>query len=149
MDTTNKGNLIIEDVLAHHSGLPGWIPFYEDTMEKDVKNPKRLDKYYRTKKSDTHPYQVTDNLYLRRDFRDTIYKYIYNCDLRENRNYRYSDLGFYIFQQIIEQVTGQTLDAYVHEQFYEPLGLRNTLFKPLNKISVSYTHLTLPTIYSV
>ena len=135
LDTTNKGNLIIEDVLAHHSGLPGWIPFYEDTMEKDVKNPKRLDKYYRTKKSDTHPYQVTDNLYLRRDFRDTIYKYIYNCDLRENRNYRYSDLGFYIFQQIIEQVTGQTLDAYVHEQFYEPLGLRNTLFKPLNKIS--------------
>ncbi len=134
LDTTNKGNLIIEDILSHHSGLPGWIAFYEDTMEEDSKVPKRQDKYYRSTQSDDFPYKVTDKLYLKREFRDTIYKYIYNCDLRENRNYRYSDLGFYIFQQIIEQVTGQTLDEYVHEQFYEPLGLRNTLFNPLRKI---------------
>ena len=134
LDTTNKGNLIIEDILSHHSGLPGWIAFYEDTMEEDSKVPKRQDRYYRSTQSDDFPYKVTDKLYLKREFRDTIYKYIYNCDLRENRNYRYSDLGFYIFQQIIEQVTGQTLDEYVHEQFYEPLGLRNTLFNPLRKI---------------
>ncbi len=134
LDTTNKGNLIIEDVLSHHSGLPGWIAFYEDTMEEESKTPKRQDRYYRSAQSDEFPYKVTDKLYLKKEFRDTIYKYIYNCDLREKRNYRYSDLGFYIFQQIIEQVTGQTLDEYVHEQFYEPLGLRNTLFNPLRRI---------------
>ena len=135
LDTTNKGDLIIEDVLAHHSGLPGWIPFYEDTMEKDVPNPKRLEKYYRTEYSPTHSYKVTDNLYLRKDFKDTIYKYIYNCDLRENRNYRYSDLGFYIFQEIIENISGLTLDNYADKHFYKPLGLRNTCFNPLDKIS--------------
>jgi len=135
LDTTNKGPLIIEDILAHHAALPGWIAFYEDSMEKDVKNPKRLEKYYRQAYCDTHGIKVTDNLYLRNDFRDTIYKYIYNCDLKPSRKYRYSDLGFYLFQQVIERQSGSTLDKYVEETFYKPLGLQNTLYNPLRRIS--------------
>ena len=135
LDTTNKGDLIIEDVLAHHSGLPGWIPFYVDSMEKDVKNPKRLEKYYRETLSDSFPLKVTDELYLRKDFKDTIYRQIYNCDLNETRGYKYSDLGFYLFQNIVEKSVGKTLDAYVEEEFYKPLGLTKTLFNPLRKYS--------------
>ncbi len=134
LDTTNKGPLIIEDVMAHHAGLPGWIAFYEDSMEKDVKNPKRLEKYYRDAYSATHSIKVTDQLYLRNDFKDTIYSYIYNCDLKPTRSYRYSDLGFYLFQQIIERQSGMTLDKYAEETFYKPLGLQNTLFNPLRRI---------------
>lgn len=134
LDTTNKGDLIIEDVLAHHSGLPGWIPFYTDSMEKDVPNPKRLDKYYRTARSDSFRLKVTDKLYLRNDFQDTIYKQIYNCDLREKRNYRYSDLGFYLFQKIVENKTGMPLEDFVQKTFYQPLGLKKTLFNPLEKV---------------
>jgi len=138
LDTTNKGDLIIEDVLAHHSGLPGWIPFYTDSMEKDVPNPKRLEKYYRTARSDSFQLKVTDKLYLRNDFQDTIYKQIYNCDLREKRNYRYSDLGFYLFQKIVEQKTGMPLEDFVQETFYKPLGLRKTLFNPLEKVHKNF-----------
>ncbi len=134
LDTTNKGNLIIEDVLAHHSGLPGWIPFYEDSMEKEVKNPKRLEKYYRPQYEDTHTLKVTDKLYLRNDFKDTIYRQIYNCDLRTSRNYKYSDLGFYLFDNIIRNLSGKPLDVYANENFYTPLGLHNTTFNPLRKI---------------
>ncbi len=134
LDTTNKGPLILEDVMAHHAGLPGWIAFYEDSMEKDVKNPKRLEKYYRSEFTGTHSIKVTDKLYLRNDFRDTIYKYIYNCDLKPTRKYRYSDLGFYLFQQIIESKTGMGLNAYVDQEFYRPLGLKNTLYNPLSRI---------------
>ena len=135
LDTTNKGDLIIEDVLAHHSGLPGWIPFYVDSMEKDVKKPKRLEKYYRETISDSFPLKVTDKLFLRKDFKDTIYRQIYNCDLKETRGYKYSDLGFYLFQNIIEKSEGRTLDAYVEQEFYKPLGLTKTLFNPLRKYS--------------
>jgi beta-glucosidase-like glycosyl hydrolase/CubicO group peptidase (beta-lactamase class C family) len=135
LDTTNKGDLIIEDVLAHHSGLPGWIPFYEDSMDKEAKKPTRLKKYYRETRSDSFPLKVTDELYLRKDFRDTIYRQIYNCDLRETRDYRYSDLGFYLFQKIIENSVGLSLDAYTEQEFYKPLGLTKTLFNPLSKYS--------------
>jgi len=138
LDTTNKGDLIIEDVLAHHSGLPGWIPFYVDSMEKDVKNPKRLDKYYRSERNDSFQLKITDKLFLRNDFRDTIYRQIYNCDLRETRNYRYSDLGFYLFQNIIEKKTGLPLEEYVQKTFYGPLGLTKTLFNPLEKITKDF-----------
>lgn len=133
LDTTNKGNLIIEDVLAHHSGLPGWIPFYTDSMDKEAKRPTRLEKYYRDAPSESYPLKVTSKLFLRKDFRDTIYRQIYNCDLRENRSYRYSDLGFYLFHQLIEKETGQKLDDYVQNTFYGPMGLRKTLFNPLEK----------------
>ena len=135
LDTTNKGDLIIEDVLAHHSGLPGWIPFYKDSMEPEVKNPKRLEKYYRPAYSDSFSLKVTDKLFLRNDFQDTIYRQIRNCDLREKRNYRYSDLGFYLFQNIIEKKTGLPLEQYTANNFYKPLGLSRTLFNPLEKYS--------------
>jgi len=134
LDTTNKGELIIEDVLAHHSGLPGWIPFYASTIEKNGKKVKASDKYYRNIKSDSFSIEVTDQLYLRSDYIDSIYSIIYNCDLREKRNYRYSDLGFYLFKNIIENYSNLTLDDYVADVFYKPLGLRNTLFNPTKKL---------------
>ncbi len=34
---------------------------------------------------------------------------------------------------IIEKVTNERLDTFVENQFYRPLGLRHTLFNPLQK----------------
>ena len=129
-DTTNKSNLIIEDILAHHAGLPGWIPFYKRTLEEDHKDHKRLECYYSETESDSFCLQVCNNLYLRKDWRDSIYQIIYNCELREKRDYRYSDLGFYLFQKIIETQSNLPLDQYVGKYFYKPLNLRRTCFNP-------------------
>jgi beta-glucosidase-like glycosyl hydrolase/CubicO group peptidase (beta-lactamase class C family) len=134
LDTTNKGELIIEDILAHQSGLPGWIPFYADTMDKDSRRPKRRDDYYSNTQKDSFNINVINNLWIRDVWRDSIYNMIYNCDLRENRNYRYSDLGYYLFHQLIEAQTNTKLDKYVEENFYKPMGLKNTLFNPLKRI---------------
>lgn len=133
LDTTNKGPLIIEDILAHHSGLPGWIPFYKDTMEPESKKAKRISNYYSSQRKDSFNLQVMDGLWIRDVWKDSIYNMIYNCDLREKRNYRYSDLGFYLFQQIIEKQTQQTLNNYAAQSFYEPMGLNNTMYNPINK----------------
>jgi len=133
LDTTNKGPLIIEDILAHHSGLPGWIPFYKDTMEPDSKKPKRIANYYSSQRKDSFNLQVTDGLWIRDVWKDSIYNMIYNCDLREKRNYRYSDLGFYLFQQLIEKESMKSLDNYADENFYRPMGLDNTMYNPIAK----------------
>ncbi|MBW2544877.1 MAG: serine hydrolase [Deltaproteobacteria bacterium] len=44
----------------------------------------------------------------------------------------YSDLSFMILGYIIEGVTGKTLDSYLKENLYAPLGLSNTTFCPLS-----------------
>jgi beta-glucosidase-like glycosyl hydrolase/CubicO group peptidase (beta-lactamase class C family) len=45
-------------------------------------------------------------------------------------DYRYSDLGFILLAEIIEQVTGTTLDRYLRKTFYYPLGMSSTFFNP-------------------
>ncbi|NNE25536.1 MAG: serine hydrolase [Saprospiraceae bacterium] len=138
VDTTNKADLIIEDILAHHSGLPGWIPFYRETIDPDNEDDKkRLEKYYRSESSDSFALRITDDIYLRTDYADSIYSKIYSCDLRTNKDYRYSDLGYYLFKKIIENANQMALDAYVQEYFYKPLGLKNTMFNPIDKLDPS------------
>ena len=45
----------------------------------------------------------------------------------------YSDLGFILLGKVVEQVSGQTLDAYFNTNFAQPLGMTRTLFCPLKQ----------------
>lgn len=45
----------------------------------------------------------------------------------------YSDLGFMVLGYIVERVTGRTLDSFLEQELYRPLGLRNTLWNPKAK----------------
>lgn len=45
----------------------------------------------------------------------------------------YSDIGFMLLGDIVEQVSGQRLDNYLQEKIYEPLNLQHTIFNPLDK----------------
>jgi CubicO group peptidase (beta-lactamase class C family) len=42
----------------------------------------------------------------------------------------YSDLGIILLGDIIEAVTGETLDAYLRRAVFEPLGMAETMFNP-------------------
>lgn len=132
LDTFNKASLVINDVLAHHAGLAGWIPFYKETQSEGKKG-KNLKTFYRSSQSDSFQLKVIDDLYLRTDYQDSIYYMIYNNDLKANNNYRYSDLGFYMFRQIIERQSRLNLAEFTRRSFYDPLGLQRTLFNPLEK----------------
>jgi beta-N-acetylhexosaminidase len=43
----------------------------------------------------------------------------------------YSDFGIILIGLIIEQVSGQTLDGFLRERLFRPLGMRDTGFNPL------------------
>lgn len=137
IDTSNKADLISRDVLAHHSGMPGWIPFYKNTVDRVKKKTVQLKEYYRSTVSDSFSLKVSDDLFLRTDYQDSIYSRILGCKLRTKRDYRYSDLGFYLFDEIVHRLTGMSLHDYTKESFYSPLGLTNTTFNPLDKIDPS------------
>ena len=42
----------------------------------------------------------------------------------------YSDIGAYMSGRVVEKVSGQTLDAYLHDHVFEPLGMTETMYKP-------------------
>lgn len=42
----------------------------------------------------------------------------------------YSDIGAYMAGRIVEKVSGETLDAYVHNHVFEPAAMHETMYKP-------------------
>jgi len=45
--------------------------------------------------------------------------------------FRYSDVNFILLGQIAQRLTGQGLDALAHTWFFQPLGMRDSGFRPL------------------
>lgn len=131
---TNKAQLKLRDVLAHRAALKPWIPFYTSTLKE---NGSRDNKHYRTRSSGPYSVQVTDRLYLHETWKDSLWHYIAESDLRSNTNYRYSDLGFYYLGRVVERISGMSLDAYARKHFYQPLGLQNIAFNPRQYFSES------------
>ena len=132
IDTTNKANLVIRDVMAHHAKLLPWISFYTNTTL-----PKKgfgfNTKYYSGQMQANYAIPVAKGMFMRTDYQDTMWQQIWTSSLRNVDGYRYSDLGFYIMQKIVENESGEKLNDFAFNNFYGPLGLRNTRFKPLEK----------------
>ena len=129
---TNKEDMIIREMMAHQSGLKAWIPFYLNTM-KDKKLDKNL---YSSKLNKNHTVKVANNLYITDKYKYVLYDSILTSKLRKRRDYKYSDLGFYLLKQTIENLTNQPLEEYTHENFYKPLGLKTMGFNPLEKFKL-------------
>ena len=126
---TNKKDMTIADIMAHRAGLQNWIPFFERTLISK-KPPVLNENYYQSKPSPEFSSPVTESIYLRTDFRDSLLIDIYKSTLDKPNRYQYSDLGFYLLAEMVKVTSGQFLDEYVTEHFYKPLGLTSTGFNP-------------------
>jgi CubicO group peptidase (beta-lactamase class C family) len=42
----------------------------------------------------------------------------------------YSDIGAYMLGRVLQAITGQTLDAYLHDHLFEPAGMHETMYNP-------------------
>jgi CubicO group peptidase (beta-lactamase class C family) len=133
LENSNKKNITIREVMAHQAGLVAWIPFYQKTLKKGYPDTT----IYRTVASDEFPYRVAEGMYLRKDYRQVIFDSIIRSPLSAKKEYRYSDLGFILMQQFVEQVTGKSLDQYMDEQFYKPLGLKTLTYHPRDKFPLN------------
>jgi beta-glucosidase-like glycosyl hydrolase/CubicO group peptidase (beta-lactamase class C family) len=130
---SNKSNLLIRDVMAHQAGLQDWIPFYKATLANGQPDPA----IYQGEQSAEFPTRVAQNLYIHRDYDDTVYKRIAASPLRASRDYKYSDLGFYLLRLVVEQISNQPFDTYLDATFYKPLGLSTIGFKPRTRFNMS------------
>lgn len=131
---TNKDQLVIREILAHRAALEPWIPFYSATLDKQGRRSSEL---YRSIADGEYNIQVSDNIFLLEDYVDSIWSSIDQSKLRNNNNYRYSDLGFYYLARLVKALSQQQLHDYVRQRFYEPLGLFNIDFLPLDHFSLN------------
>jgi CubicO group peptidase (beta-lactamase class C family) len=90
------------------------------------------DHVYSNEKDSVFTIPVAEDLYMRTAYRDSIYKWIFDANVADKPEYRYSDLGFYMFKKIVETQTGKDFESYLKDNLYRSLGLQNTCFNPLN-----------------
>jgi len=157
LDTTNKGDIILKDILTHQAKLKSWIPFYQSTLEPltpdknllnnnfnreypyklgngsyMIKNFKFKDGIFSHNEHGNYDIEVASGLFMNNTFVDTIYKRIDNSDLRDEKEYKYSDLGYYYFYRLIERMSKEPFESLVNKELYEPIGMNRTGFLPLN-----------------
>ena len=127
-DTSSKKHLTFREILAHQSGLQSWIPFYKKTLESG----KLRDTLYDTTRTTSHNVMVADQIYLHKDYPDSILQQVINSKLKEEKKYLYSDLGYYLIKEVIENYYEVEFEVLFDSLFANKLGLSMT-FLPNKK----------------
>ncbi len=116
---TSHQNLVLKNILTHQAGFTPWIPFWKKTMNgsewrEDVYSKQSKEGYSKT---------VAEGLYINNNYRDSMFASIFAHSLSAGQGYKYSDLGYYFMQEIIENYAARTLDEFVRRTYYAPMGL--------------------------
>jgi len=128
---TNKGKLTLENIILHQAGMVPFIAFYKETIDSSGQVMPAL---YRTQSEPSFSTQVAGDLYLRNDWKDTIWKRIMDSPvIPQGGKYIYSDNDFWFLGKIVESVTGKPLEQYVRDSFYTPMHMQTTGYRPLER----------------
>ena len=155
---TDKRDITVRQLLLHESGLPSTILFYRDAIDEDSYEGA----LFRGTQDDGHPariggktwanpdfrfregltsavstdsctWQVADSLWLNPRFKQTCLQQIADAPLL-SRRYRYSCVGFILLQQLVEARAGMPMDEFLDREFYRPMGLTHTCYRPLERL---------------
>ena len=125
-------NIRIRDLLNHNSGLQSNMPVVRYVYTYDTL---RRGPFFYKQASETAPIQVADQMYFNKSYADSIWFETQFLDV--GRGYRYSDVNFILMQKVVESITQVALDSFLNEEFYGPMGLQQTLYRPLERFDTS------------
>lgn len=160
LDTTNKKDITIQDILLHKAGLASWIPFYISTLEPvypsqslfsstlssafpfKINGGQYLNRftcfkkgYFSTKQSTDFPFQVANGIFASKSIHDTIMLAICKSAVEKKSRYKYSDLGFILLYKMVENLKGQSYEEYLNNLLYKRIGVSTLCFNPLRTFS--------------
>ena len=131
---SDKASLKLKDILLHQAGLNPFIPFYREVIDTATGIPKP--EYFSKQKDATHQFRVAEDIYVRNDWQDSLYQRILKSKLTPAGHYVYSDNDFIFLGKIVEAVSGLPLNDYARVNFYEPLQMTTTGFKPRDRMAL-------------
>ena len=121
------------DILTHQAGLKAFVPFYAKLL-KDGKLRSELVSDTATEK---YTVRVANKLYIPQAYKDSMLTWVVNTPLDKKGEYVYSDMGYYLLQEVIERITGMPLDRYVSATFYRPMGANTIGYKPWERFPLT------------
>ncbi|MDR1951711.1 MAG: serine hydrolase, partial [Bacteroidales bacterium] len=125
LKNSNKSNITIRQVLAHQAGLqPSIYTHKNDTLFSNIQDT-------------NFSIEIAPGLYTSQFAQNQLRIDVTESPMLPRRTYRYSDLGFYLMDELVQKLSGRTLDEYAIENFYNPLGLSHTTFHPVQKFPLS------------
>jgi len=146
---TDKENITITELLFHESGLPAYLPFYKLAIEKNNAPPfvistidtshivrtgspglKYKDGWASKVPSVEFHSQVSDSFYLHNRFHEAAIQMIANTHLN-SKTYVYSCINFIVLKEIVEAISGTTMDVFLDREFYIPMKLNNLAYLPM------------------
>lgn len=140
---TDKRKITIKEALSHCGRLKAYLPIWIHALKKAEEDstlfssqPENIEDYF----------QLTDSLYINKKYREDIFKQIIDSPLNPKHKYVYSDLGFILLGELVEVLSGQSLDVYLEENFYEPMNLSHTCFRPKEKERIENIVPTIETV---
>ncbi|MBL7790264.1 MAG: serine hydrolase [Chitinophagales bacterium] len=122
-------NVTLAQLLTHEAGLTPFIPFFERFNDSNFFN------YFRTNSEANFTTKVANDLYVRDDYKDSMWYETTHRERKGEGRYKYSDLSMYILQKIVETASGLSLDQYLYTQIYRPMGLE-LCYNPTEKIKL-------------
>jgi beta-glucosidase-like glycosyl hydrolase/CubicO group peptidase (beta-lactamase class C family) len=132
-------DVFISQLMTHSAGFTPFIPFYQRF------NNDNYFQYFSMANEGKFNVKVTENLYVREDFKDSMWYEMSHSKLSGIGKYKYSDLSMYTMQKIIESISKTPLEKFVYESFFKPMNLKLT-FNPYKSISLQNI---VPTEYDV
>ncbi len=123
----------IKDLLTHTSGLQPNIPIAKYIYHVK-QNGAECDSLFCSYKTPPYTIKVAEDLYFNELELGKVWREVFQLRPRRRKRYRYSDVNFMILHKIIELQTQQSLDEYLTDHFYNPLGLRTAKYNPLATI---------------
>ena len=120
---TNKSKITIRQALSHHARLKAYDSYWKNTTEGDI---------YRGTNPPRDYVAIGDNVYIKKTYRSAMLNMIADSKLEKKAKYVYSDFGFILLGDLVEYVSGMSLDIFMEHYFYSPMKMKSTCFQPLS-----------------
>ncbi len=131
---TDKAELKLTEILLHQAGLNPYISFYKETVDPNSGLPSPA--LYSSTRDTLFTIPVARDLWLRRDWNDSMMKKIVDSKLGPQNKYVYSDNDFILLGKVVEAVSGLSLEQYTQKTFYFPMGMATTGFNPWRRFGI-------------
>lgn len=110
MADTAKAGVTLRQLLSHRSGWPAWQPYFERLRQHPEEDRRqRLAQMLAAEPLIATPGSAT----------------------------LYSDLDYLALGLVVENISGLRLDKFVKQELYQPLGIEDLFFNPLDALPVS------------
>lgn len=121
---SNKSKITIRQALSHIARLKAFDAYWKMSLTDEFI-------YYGTTPPDGYV-AIGDGIYVASVFHKKMMQNIAQSELEGKSKYIYSDLGFILLADLVETVSGQSLDIFMQQHFYGPLKMNSTCFRPLD-----------------